>query len=99
MTDDITVELVKLVIRELAIDPARIGPDTPLFEGGLELDSFAVVDLVMRIETHFGVQFSDADFLPETFADFRTLGAVVAGYVAAGSVAGPVADPVAGQTP
>lgn len=81
MTRNITDELVQLVARELKIDPGTFGPETPIFEGGLELDSFAVVDLVTRIEAHFEVQLSDDDFRPENFADFKTLGGVVAGYV------------------
>lgn len=86
MVRNIVTELLELVTRELKIDPASVGPtgvgpDTRLFEGGLELDSFAVVDLVTRIETYFGVQLSDTDFQPENFTDFQTLGSVVQRYV------------------
>lgn len=81
MARDIVDDLVALVARELKIDPESFGPETPLFENGLELDSFAVVDLVTRVETHFGIQLSDADFRPENFTDFKTLGGVVEGYV------------------
>lgn len=77
MARDVTAELIDLVVRELGLDPSGIGPDTKLFDGGLELDSFAVVDLVTRIEAHFGFRLSDDDFRPENFADFRTLGGVV----------------------
>lgn len=80
---NITDELVSLVGRELNVDLPGFGPRTPVFEGGLELDSFAVVDLVSRIESHFGIQLSDDDFRPENFVDLATLGGVVQGYVAA----------------
>ena len=50
MARNITDELVALVARELKIEEGSFGPDTPLFENGLELDSFAVVDLVTRVE-------------------------------------------------
>jgi acyl carrier protein len=83
MTDAVTEDLIALIVRELKIDAARVTPETPLFEGGLELDSFAVVDLVGRIESRFGFYLSDTDFSPENFADVRTLGRVVASYVAA----------------
>ena len=85
MARNIRDELVALVARELKIEEGSFGPDTPLFENGLELDSFAVVDLVTRVETHFGIQLSDADFRPENFTDFKTLGGVVEGYVSAKS--------------
>jgi acyl carrier protein len=78
---DITEELVSLVGRELKVDLAGFGALTPVFEGGLELDSFAVVDLITRVETHFGIQLSDDDFRPENFTDLRTLGVLVQGYV------------------
>ena len=78
MTRDITSELVALAVRELKLDAAQVTPATPLFEGGLELDSFAVVDLVTRIEGHFGIQLADTDFHPENFTDLATLAALVA---------------------
>lgn len=81
MAREIASELVGLVARELKLDPASIAPDTPLFEEGLELDSFAVVDLVTRLENHFDVRLSDEDFSPENFVNLRTLADVIAGYV------------------
>ena len=78
---NITDELVSLIGRELKVDLAGFGPATPVFEGGLELDSFAVVDLITRVETHFGIQLSDDDLRPENFVDLRTLGGLVQGYV------------------
>lgn len=85
MKRDVAEELVGLVVRELKLDPASVSPDTPLLEGGLELDSFAVVDLVTRLEDHFGVRLSDTDFSPENFADLRTLAGVVQGHIPAGA--------------
>jgi acyl carrier protein len=74
---DIVDDLVDLVVRELQLDPEAVGPDTKLFEGGLELDSFAVVDLVTRVESHFDVRVPDAEFSPENFETMRTLAGLV----------------------
>ncbi len=82
MESTITDDLVALIVRELKIDPAQIAPETPLFEGGLELDSFAVVDLISRIEAQFGFQLADADFSAENFTDIGTLSGVISRYVA-----------------
>lgn len=79
----VTDDLMALIVRELKISAAQITPATPFFEDGLDLDSFAVVDLVSRIESHFGFQLADGDFKPENFTDIQTLGEVVARYVAA----------------
>lgn len=83
MTTPVTEDLIALIVRELKISAAQINPTTPICEDGLDLDSFAVVDLVSRIETHFGFQLADADFKPENFTDIQTLADVVARYVAA----------------
>lgn len=80
---NMTQDLIALIVRELKIDPARVTAATPLFEGGLELDSFAVVDLVSRIEGQFGFQLADSDFRAENFTDIGTLAGVVGKYLAA----------------
>ena len=82
MSTPITDDLIALIVRELKIDPAKISAATPIFEDGLELDSFAVVDLVSRMENHFGFQLADADFMPENFTDVQTLSTMIARYVA-----------------
>jgi acyl carrier protein len=59
-------------------------PETKLFDGGLQLDSFATVELISQIEEHYDFEFSDEDFLPENFVDLSTLCALVETYVMAG---------------
>jgi acyl carrier protein len=44
-----------------------IGDDTPLAEGGLGLDSLAVIDLVGAIEERMGVRIAEADITHEHF--------------------------------
>lgn len=80
MAQKIVDELIALVVREMKLDPAKVKGDTPLFEGGLELDSFAVVDLIMRIEGQFSIQLADTDFAPENFQDFNSMANLVARY-------------------
>lgn len=83
MTQSVTDDLIALIVREMKLTGPAPLPTTPFFEGGLELDSFAVVDLVSRIESHFGFHLDDADFKPENFTDIATLAGVVARYTAA----------------
>ena len=66
---------------EARITDIKLTAQTPFFEGGLELDSFAVVELISHIEERYDIEFSDADFLPENFKDLDTFAAVVQGYV------------------
>ena len=83
MSRDVSKELIDVLTRDLKVDAADVNPETPLFEGGLDLDSFAVVEMVTKIETHFGIQVSDADFLPENFTNVKTLADVVLKYLPA----------------
>lgn len=61
MTAPTLENLENLILTDLKsnIDPNAVTAEVPLFEGGLGLDSFAVLDLVMAIEKTFGVQFSE----------------------------------------
>lgn len=83
MARDVSQELIDLLTRDLKIDTSGVTADTPLFEGGLELDSFATVEIVTKIEAHFGIQLDDDDFAPENFKDFRTLSDVLQKYLSA----------------
>ena len=87
MRQDILDKLVTIVSTELdvKIGPVSLGPDTRLFADGLELDSFAVVEMITRIEDHYDFEFLDTDFIPENFVDLATLGSLVQSYVSAGS--------------
>lgn len=47
-----------LLVEKLDVprDPDEIDPDTPLFGGGLALDSIDAVDLAIHLKTDFGVE-------------------------------------------
>ncbi len=57
---------VKLTVEE-------VSAQTKLFAGGLELDSFAIVELINLLEDAFDFEFSPEDLAPERFTDLRTL--------------------------
>jgi acyl carrier protein len=77
--DEIVQQLVSILENELEIaaPEQKVNADTPLFEGGLGLDSFAIVDLIGRIEGRFGIEFADADLGAEHFS-VGTLATLVA---------------------
>lgn len=62
---------------EVEADPDSIDGDTPLFEGGLGLDSFAIVDMIMVIEDRFGVTLSDEDLTVENFDSLQAISALI----------------------
>lgn len=83
MLRDVVQELAQLMTKNLKLDSSSVSAETALFEGGLELDSFAVVELVTMLETHFGIQIGDDDFVPENFTDVKTLAGVIEKYLPA----------------
>lgn len=78
--NDADLELLRRLVLTAAKVDMELGDlslDQALFEDGLGLDSFAIVDLVMAVERAFGVQFRDEDFLVGNFASIRAIGALV----------------------
>jgi len=58
---------------------AEISDDEPLMEGGLNLDSIGIVELIGLVESEFKFQFADADLRTATFESVRTLADVISG--------------------
>ncbi|HEY6630830.1 MAG TPA: phosphopantetheine-binding protein [Rhizobiaceae bacterium] len=72
-------EVRELIVQALCIEDAGRIPDasTPLFGSMPELDSLAVVNLVMALESRFGFRIDDTEFTADIF---ETVGSL-AGYV------------------
>ncbi len=61
-----------ILVEEFEVDASVIQPEAN-FRESLGLDSLDYVDLVVIIESHFGVKLVEADFKPiVTFNDFYT---------------------------
>ncbi|HMN68958.1 MAG TPA: phosphopantetheine-binding protein [Bdellovibrionales bacterium] len=63
------------------LEPSRFTPETSLREGGLELDSVDILEVIVAIEHHFGVKVEDAETGKKYF---RTVG-TIADFVGAKS--------------
>jgi acyl carrier protein len=76
---------VEARIAQLLTDSVRINrdttltPDTRLLEGGLELDSVELLELVVAIEEAFDTTVEDAELTVELFETVRTLGRFIQG--------------------
>ncbi len=75
MSDEPTLEGVRAIVTRIAHrGAADAGPDTPLTEGGLGLDSLSLLRTLLACEETFQVAFEpDTDFTDETL---RTVGAL-----------------------
>lgn len=60
-TPELKQEVKQALVRSLRlpIPPEEIGDSTPLFGGGLGLDSIDVLELVLELERSFGVSITD----------------------------------------
>jgi acyl carrier protein len=59
---------------KLQIEPEAIDPDAPLFGTGLGMDSVDAVELVMQLDTVFGLHLAGS---PEDFVRIRTVNTIV----------------------
>jgi len=73
----ITVSQLKsTIVRKLnlkGVTPEGIGDDEPLFGTGLGLDSVDALELVLALESEYGIQIQDAEVGKEAFASARVL--------------------------
>src|ERR1051326_2834097 len=68
-----TETVIGLVAKSLGVKPTTIGPETTLFSGLKTFDSFALLELVLRLESTFGLSIPDEDLDRDTFSSPQTI--------------------------
>jgi acyl carrier protein len=58
------------------IEPDQVSGESPLGSGGIELDSLSLIELTMRLERRFNVQFPETDIEPLSAMTLAELTAV-----------------------
>jgi acyl carrier protein len=75
-----TLETLKAILTEdmdLGLSADSLNQGTSLLEGGLDLDSIVLVELIGAIEERFDFQFDDADLRTSSFENLGSLAAVI----------------------
>jgi len=74
--DQLKHRLKELLIERLKFEdmtPDDIGDDEPLFEGGLGLDSIDALEIVVMLESEFGLKIKNESSARESFRSIETL--------------------------
>jgi acyl carrier protein len=80
MTTDLKHSIKALLIERLKFDdmtPEDIGDDEPLFAGGLGLDSIDALEIVVLLESEFGIKVRNDGSTRDSFRSVATLAALV----------------------
>ena len=86
MTPDLKHKLKELLIERLKFEdmtPDDIGDDDPLFAGGLGLDSIDALEIVVMLETEFGIKVKNENSARDYFRSVSTLATLVEEKLAA----------------
>ncbi len=83
--NEITQQLKKIITNDLDVNVNQesLVDDVCLLEGGIGLDSIAVMELISILEQTFGFTFSDDDLNMEAFQTLTTLSEFVSQKVSA----------------
>lgn len=74
--DDLKRKLKELLIERLKFEdmsPEDIGDDEPLFAGGLGLDSIDALEIVVMLETEFGIKVKNENSARDYFKSVSSL--------------------------
>ena len=80
--DQLKQRLKEMLIERLKFEdmtPEDIGDDEPLFDGGLGLDSIDALEIVVMLESEFGLKIKNESSAREYFGSISTLAQLVAG--------------------
>ncbi|MFL6247709.1 MAG: phosphopantetheine-binding protein [Thermoanaerobaculia bacterium] len=80
MTPDLKHKLKELLIERLKFEdmtPDDIADDEPLFAGGLGLDSIDALEIVVMLETEFGIKVKNESSARDYFRSISTLATLV----------------------
>ena len=79
MMQDVEARIKKIIVEnlELGTKTKQVTYETPLIDGGLNMDSINVLELISLIEEEFGITVRDEDMSVELLGTIASLAAYV----------------------
>ena len=79
MSQDIEAKIRKIIVEHLELDVKvkQVTVETPLIDGGLNMDSINVLELISLIEEEFGIAVRDEDMSVELIGTIASLAAYI----------------------
>lgn len=78
---DVEERLRQIVAEIVGCEPYDVDLDTPLFRGGLELDSLSGAALIAGIEEEFAISIADEDLDLESLYSVKTLCRFISAHI------------------
>ncbi len=90
MVENVIDRLKHIIAKELDVNIGveEIDETAPLFEGGIGLDSIAIMDFILLIEGHFGFEFAESELDIELFRTFEALANFISTKIDGGGPSG-----------
>jgi acyl carrier protein len=79
LIDELKVKIVN-TLGLLDITPEEIGDDAPLFQDGLGLDSVDILELVVLLETDYGIRIDTREQGEQVFINLTTMAEYIASH-------------------
>ena len=79
MIQDVETKIRKIIVENLELDvkAKQVTNETPLIDGGLNMDSINVLELISLVEEEFGVTVRDEDMSVELLGTIASLAAYI----------------------
>ena len=74
-SNGVTERIKQIIVQRInpGLKIEELHNDTPLIGRGLGLDSVSLLELVVALETDFGMRFEEKDMTPELFANVSSI--------------------------
>ena len=73
---ELTNQVIDIIIDSLNlkhIDKSQVNDETPFINGGLNLDSVDILEIIVQLEHHFGIKMNDAEAYQKHFKNIGSL--------------------------